>query len=295
MKKIIIAGAIVGALALSGCGQKVEVAPGQVGKIVTKDGYKEGVIPTSKFRLDPCMAYCDQIVTLDVSTQSVTESMKIFMPKDRLEMTLKLKVSLVPNPNKFEQLFNSVPPQESGDNKFIPWERAYVTFVQPTILTETREFLSQYTINEILSSREAVNTELSNRLRDKIQKTTPFSVQYLGLTDIDPPPSVVNAAKLSAERKEKVMAEEVQLEISQVTLAREFQEAQLQRKVDVEKAQAEKEINEILSKSMTPEYIRYRELQILEKLADSPNKTFVPAEMLSGLGGQVALGNSLAN
>lgn len=37
-------------------------------------------------------------------------------------------------------------------------------------------------------------------------------------------------------------------------------------------------------------YIRYRELQILEKLAESDNKVFVPSAMLDSVAGQVQLG-----
>ena len=35
---------------LSACGVKVEVPPAHVGKIMTKDGYQDNLIPTSKFR-----------------------------------------------------------------------------------------------------------------------------------------------------------------------------------------------------------------------------------------------------
>jgi predicted small lipoprotein YifL len=43
--------AVAAAFVLGACGQKVEVPPAHVGKIMTKDGYQESLIPTSKFRL----------------------------------------------------------------------------------------------------------------------------------------------------------------------------------------------------------------------------------------------------
>lgn len=84
--------------------------------------------------------------------------------------------------------------------------------------------------------------------------------------------------------------EEAYLKISKVQLERQLQEQQLQRKVDVEKAMAEAEVARIQSQSLTPAYIRYRELQILEKLAESDNKVFVPSAMLDSVAGQVQLG-----
>ena len=55
---------------LSACGARVEVPPAHVGKIMTKDGYQDTLIPTSKFRLSPCWAYCDRLVTLDVADKA---------------------------------------------------------------------------------------------------------------------------------------------------------------------------------------------------------------------------------
>jgi chorismate mutase len=53
---------------------------------------------------------------------------------------------------------------------------------------------------------------------------------------------------------------------------------------------AEAEVARIQSQSLTSAYIRYRELQILEKLAESDNKVFVPSTMLDSVAGQVQLG-----
>lgn len=73
---------VASALALSACGERVEVPPAHVGKIMTKDGYQDNLIPTSKFRLPPCLAYCDRLVLLDVSDKAYQESMSIFIPED---------------------------------------------------------------------------------------------------------------------------------------------------------------------------------------------------------------------
>lgn len=75
-----------------------------------------------------------------------------------------------------------------------------------------------------------------------------------------------------------------------MALERELQEQQLQRKIEVEKAEAEAEVNKILADSITPSYVKYRSLQIMEKIASSENKVFVPTEMLDSMAGQVQLG-----
>lgn len=36
-------------------GEKVEIGPATVGKVMTQSGYREGIIETSRFRLDRCL------------------------------------------------------------------------------------------------------------------------------------------------------------------------------------------------------------------------------------------------
>ena len=278
------------AVSLAACGSKVEVPAAHVAKIMTKDGYKADTIGTSKFRLDWCWAYCDKLVLLDASDQAVSEKMELFMPEDKLNMTFDLRLTMIINPNKYEELFARIPPVEQNGVDVISWNKAYVTYAQQIVRAEAREFLSDFTIAEIASSRETINAQLSQRLTKSINEKTPFQVRYVGLADIQYPIIIVEAQENAAERREKVQQEEAQLQISKVQLERQLQEQQLQRKVDVEKAMAEAEVARIQSQSLTSAYIRYRELQILEKLAESDNKVFVPSAMLDSVAGQVQLG-----
>lgn len=278
------------ALSLAACGARVEVPPAHVAKVMTKDGYKPDTIGTSKFRLEWCWAYCDKLVLLDASDQAVSEKMELFMPQDKLNMSFDLRLTMIINPQKYEELFARIPPVDQDGVDYISWAKAYQTYAQQIVRAEAREFLSQFTIAEIASSRESVNSQLSERLTKSINSKTPFQVRYVGLADIQYPKIIVEAQENAAQRREQIQQEEAQLEISKVALERQLQEQRLQRSIDVEKAQAEAEVARIQAKSLTPEYIRYRELQILEKMADSDNKIFVPSSMLDSVAGQVQVG-----
>lgn len=285
--------AVVGlAVGLVGCGQVAEVAPAEVGKVMTKNGYKEGVIPTSKFRLDWCWAYCDKLVTLNAADQSVTEKMELFMPRDKLMMTFDLRATLAVNPNDYEQVFAKVTPQPvNGDQLYrIPVNTVYNTYAKDIIRSEAREYLSQFTISEIASSRDAINKELSSRLAESIEKRTPFKVRYLGLADVGYPAIITQAQEKAAERREQIEQENAQLEISKVQLERELQEQEMRRKIEVEKARAEAEVNKIMGDSMTANYKVYRSFQIMEQMAASDNKVFMPVDMMQTVAGQMQLG-----
>lgn len=268
-KKIMIVGALVGLL--SACGARVEVPPAHLGKIVTKDGYREGTIPVSKFRLDPCMWYCDNLVLLDASDVATPEKMEIFMPTDKLNISLTVQTTLAVNPEKAESLFNSIQPLssdkyhpdlENNDRvSIISWDDVYETYAKQIVLTETREYLSRYSIAEVTSSLEKINSDIREVLAKRIEERTPFRVRYAGVTNIKYPDIITKAQENAAERREKIQQEEAQLQISKVSLERELQETRLKRQIELEKSQIEAKSQEILRAVVDDKVLKVRQLE----------------------------------
>lgn len=260
MKKVLC---VLGmALAISACGTKVEVPPAHVGKVMTKDGYREGLVPTSAFRLDACINYCDRLVILDVSDQAFSEPLEIFVPKDKLKMGIQIRTTLSVNPSKTEELFNLITPVEKdNETSLIEAKKVYTTYAQQIVLAEVREYLSKYSIAEIASSTELINSELSIRLTKAISDRTPFSVRHIGLTNITYPPIITDAQENAAERREQIQQEEAQLQISKVTLERKLQEARLNRQIEKEKAETEAESQRIQSVTISANVLDLRKLE----------------------------------
>lgn len=273
---------------LNACGTKVEVPPTAVGKIISENGFKEGVISASKFRLDPCLFYCDRLVLLQTADLAKTERMELFMPRDKLVMTFDIRATLSIKPNSYEMLFSKVP----ETNGIISAAFIYTTYAEQVIRAEARQLLAEYTIAEISSSREAINAKLSEVLTKSVAEKTPFIVNYIGLADISYPEVITSAQVKAAERREQIEQELAQLEISKAQLERKKQEQVLQRAIDVEKASADAEINKILADSITPQYLKYRSLEVMDKMASSPNKVFVPVEMLGSIAGGTLVGKN---
>lgn len=250
------------AILLTACGVKVEVPPAHVGKIMTKDGYQDNLIPTSKFRLPACITYCDRLVLLDVSDRAFSEPLEIFIPKDKLKLTVQVQTTLSVSPNKTTELFGSLSPNEIDSSlSIIQSESIYKTYAQQIVLTEVREFLSQYSISEIASSIEMINSELRVRLTKALSERTPFSVRYVGLTGIKYPAIITEAQENAARRREQIQQEEAQLEISKVSLERELQEARLTRQIEKEKAETEAEAQKIQAATVDPRVLELRKLE----------------------------------
>jgi regulator of protease activity HflC (stomatin/prohibitin superfamily) len=263
MKRFIAFLTLAFCILLVGCGSRVDVPPAHVGKILTKDGYREGLIPTSRIRLDFCQMNCDALVILDISDQAFSEPLEIFVPKDKLKMTVTVRATLSVNPKKTEELFTLITPvkTKNPDVSLIESEKVYKTYAQQIILSEVREYLSQYSIAEIASSTELINNELAIRLTKSIADRTPFNVRHVGLTNIAYPPLIVDAQENAAERREQIQQEEAQLQISKVKLERELQEARLNRQIDKEKAETEAESQRIQSTTISAQVLELRKLE----------------------------------
>lgn len=261
MKKLLAT--IAMSLFLVGCGQMVEVPPAHVGKVMTKDGYQNGVIGTSKFRLPYCWAYCDKLVVLDVADKARVEPLSIFIPTDRLELSVDVQTTLSLNERKIEPLFGTIAPQESKENdySFIAWDSVYRTYAQQIILTTSREYLSQFSIAEIASSMEKVNTELRALLTEELTSKTPFDVRYVGITKVQYPRIITEAQENAAQRREQIQQEEAQLQISKVRLERELQEARLQRQIDFEKAEGEAAAQKVQREAVDQRVLELRKLE----------------------------------
>lgn len=250
------------AFILTACGSRVEVPPAHVGKIMTKDGYQDTLIPTSKFRLPACVTYCDRLVLLDVSDKAFSEPLEIFIPKDKLKLTVQVRTTLSINPTKTTELFNSISPvEQSSELSVIDSNKIYQTYAQQIVLAEVREYLSQYSIAEIASSVEMINNDLRTKLTKAISERTPFNVRYVGLTNIQYPAIITEAQENAAERREQIQQEEAQLQISKVKLERELQEARLTRQIEKERSETEAEGQRILSQSVDSGVLQLRKLE----------------------------------
>lgn len=247
---------------LTACGEKVEVPPAHVGKIMTKDGYQDNLIPTSKFRLEKCWAYCDRLVLLDVSDKAYQESMSIFIPEDKLNLDVTIRATLSINPSKTTELFTAISPKEESDQvSTIANETVYRTYASQIIQTEVREYLSKYSIAEIASSNEKMNADLRTQLSKIIEARTPFSVRYVGITNLKYPKIITDAQESAAERREAIQKEEAQLAISKAQLERQLQEAKLQRAIDKEKAETEALSQTVLAQSVDSRVLQLRKLE----------------------------------
>ncbi len=286
MKKLLL---ITTALLLVGCGTGVEVPPAYVGKILTKNGYAPETIPPSKFRLPACVRYCDRLVLLQASDVGLVEKMTVFMPEDKLNLTVEIRGTFsIPASDKFVNAIYDrvVAKRAEGTSKTISYISAdivYQTYGQQAMRGIVRSEITKYTIADVLSQREAIGQNIHLAITKKLaESNTPIVVSRFELADIQPPKVIVAAQESAKEREIDIQREEANAEVELVKANRALEVAKMQRLVSREEAEAIAEQNKIAARSITPELLAYRRLEVAERiyaeLAKSNNVIIVPAD-----------------
>lgn len=194
-------------------------------------------------------------------------------------MQFDVRMTVAVNPGKIDEIYEKIAP--SGGK--ISFDSLYNTYARPIIRDEVRQIMAEYSINEVASSREKISGELFDKVT-KAMEGTALSVKRFGLADVQFPEIITKAKEAAAERREQIEREKAQFEIQKVQLERALEEARMTRAIEKEKAEASREVNEILAKSVTDKFLSYRSLEVLERMAASENKVFVPVEALGSIG-----------
>jgi len=287
MKRIMTMIVMGSLLALAACGESVQVPPAHKGKILTKNGYAPETVTPSKFRLAPCWAYCDKLILMQAGDEGIKETFRLFMPRDQLNMSFDVRFILAIRDDEasIDSVFNRVVPKryENYNQALITTERIYAIYGKPAMREVVRSAMAKYSINEVASSRERVNAELTEAVAGALG-STPITIKRFSIADVQFPDVITKQKEVAAQRRIEIEEQEAKKQIALVQLQTELEKAKLNRSVRREKAEAAREENAIYAESVTDKYLDYRRLEVLEALAKNPNTVFVPMEALGSVG-----------
>lgn len=304
MKKVILVALM--ALTLMGCGFKVEVPPAHVGKILTKNGYAPETIPPSKFRLQACWAYCDKLTTLEVSDTRLMEKLTVFMPDDKLNLTVDIRgtFSIPSDPKTIDALFDRVPATETNNKNLskIDAKKIYDIYGRQAVRGIVRSEITKYTIQDVLENRQSIGENIHAAIAEKLKSTqTPLLISRFELADVQPPKVIVEAQQAAKEREIDIQKAEADAQVELVKAERELEVAKKNRLVEREKAEAIAEQNRIAAKSITPEVLAYKKLEtalaIVEAASSNGNLILLPADqsITSEIAGDAVLAKLLGS
>jgi regulator of protease activity HflC (stomatin/prohibitin superfamily) len=299
MKKLLVF-AVFAALTLAGCGERVEVPPAHVGKKSTPSGLQEGIIPPSKIRLSACWwpgAICETLILSEASDYPVKESMKIFMPKDKLNLSVDVRgtFSVSSQSANVDEVFARLTAKQINDHSsLISMTQIYDTYGAPVVREAVRTVLTRYSIMEIMENREAISAELAQEVRKRLDPT-PITTIRFGLADIQPPEVIVTAQEEATKREIEIQKAEADKQVKLKEAEAALEVAIKQQEVDIKEAETQVLVNKKLAEGVTPAWVTQRALKALEKLPNGNHVILVPTEAYSNPAMMVGIMNKAMN
>lgn len=270
---------------LVSCGPRVEVPTAHVGKRSTSSGLQEKLIYPSKFRLQfqwPGTTG-DSLILVEAADYAVQEKMRIFIPKDELNLELEVRgtFAISNNEENVNKVFARISPNKLSDRiYYIQMDTVYQTYAQPIIREAVRSIITNYTISEIMNNREAIGQELAQSVIEKL-KNTPITSIYFGLADIQPPQVIVRAQESAKEREIAIKEAENEKMVSLKKAEAAYEVAVKQQEVDLKEAETQVLVNKKLTEGVNEAFVTQRALKVLASLAENENTVFfLPMEAM---------------
>ena len=272
-------------LSVSGCSTGVEVPPAHLGKLSTKSGLQESVIQPSKLRLTWFCRACPSLILAEASDHSITESMQIFMPNDKLNIKVDVRgiVTVANTASNINKVFAKVRAQKVAGTRtsIIPAVRIYNIYAKPVIRETVRSLLTKYTIAQIMENRDTISAELFKEIRIKLS-STPMTLIRLGLANVQPPALIITAQEKAKEREIAIQQAEADKQVALKEAEAALEVAKKQQQVDLIEAETQLLVNKKLAEGVNEAFIAQRALKVLEKMAGSTNKVFfIPTDAMN--------------
>ena len=274
MFKKMIAVALI-ALAVTGC-SRVTVPPASKGKILSTAGYSADVKETGKYWL----GMSEEMVILDTSTQTMAEAIEVKMADD---LTLKLQVRFRTRISGNDKVINSMFNDIKHQNYSVTLPMVYGVYGKDMVQTVSRSVLSKYKVTEVSTNYDKISNDLTEQLR-KAMSNSPLEVSNITMADIDYPPVIDNAIQKRNDREIQIDTEANEQAVKLVQKTNELALAERDYNIRMKKAETVRDENNITAAGITQTLLQYRQLEVMEKMADNKSAVFVPYEAMGSAG-----------
>jgi len=216
----------------------------------------------------------DRCYFVDQKLKTFTESLQILCSDD-INMTVDIKavLSFQVDEASIDFIKEKVPAVPTPDGaelsgQELSLDKFYEMTVKDIVRASARTVISVFETDDIRPNRQQIEADLSKEVRARIEALKyPLNISAVLVSNIDYPQVVIdqrNAIKNAQleDQKAAALAEAAMAE-AQRRAGIETEEA----KVRMIKAQAQADENEILAKSLTPEYLTWRQLEVMENVS----------------------------
>lgn len=271
---------LAAAIMLAGC-EVSTVPPAAKGKILSSSGYSADVKETGKYWL---FGFKNMVI-LDTSTRMISENINVKM-SDNLDLPFQLhfRTRIQGDDKTINAMFNDI----THDDYQVSLDKVYQVYGRNVVTNAARSVMSKYKVAEVAVNFEKINNDIYAEI-NKRMVGSPLEVSDVTLANISYPPVITQAVEKQQERELAIVTEKNQQAIEMLKKENQLKLADADYAIRVKKAEAVREENRITSEGLSTTLLHYRNLEVMEKLADSQNKVFVPYQAL----GEVGVSNAM--
>ena len=266
IRNLLAAAALVAAVSLTGCGSVTP--PGKTVIILTPDGESK-VITDGVYRAWGR----DKLYFVDGKLKSYEEQMKILCTDD-INMDVDVKTIMCFNVTKesIEFIKSKVPSSrvDEGDvtGYQLSLDKFYDMAVTDIVRSSARNIVSTYITDDIRPNRVAIEAAISAEVMRRLGELNyPLTISAVLVSNIDYPDSVKT---MRNDIKRAQLEDQKSAALAEAMLAQMQREAGIEverAKVRMIKAQAQADENQILTGSLTPEFLMWRQYEVMEMTA----------------------------
>ena len=266
MKVYLVLGLSLIALTLSGCGSVVP--PGKTVILLHPDG-KTDTLTKGVYKAWGRT----RVYFVDGKLKSFSETMKVLMADDiNMDIDVKVLMSFDVSPKSIDFIKSKVPTRQvtSGDvsGYELSLDEFYALAVRDVVRSSSRNIISPYITDDVRPNRQKIESVIQENVINRVSSLKyPLQIGGILLSNIDYPQSV----KDMRQRIKKVSLEEQEKDAkAKAAIAEARRQVEVQAeiaKAKIVKAKATAAENSIIIESLSPEYLMWRQYEVMEKIA----------------------------
>lgn len=266
------------ALSVTACSFDV-IAPASKGKILTTAGYMPEVLEPGKYTLWGR----DQMIYLQTATAMMKEPMSIIM-KDKLTLVfdVRFRTRIAGEERTINAMFNDITPNPEN---WVTLAAVYNTYGKMIVRNKSREVMSKYSVEDVHKNYSRISGEMYTAITEGI-KGTPLTVSDVALGNIAYPDVITKAVELAKKRELEIKQAEAQAEIDMTIKNNEKTLAEADYEINIIHAKSIRDTNKITASGITNHLLRWKALEVQEKMAENKNTVFMPFEAFQSIGAQ---------
>jgi len=252
---------------LVGCGEVVP--PGKTVIILHPDGTSE-IVTKGVYKAWGR----SKVYFVDGKLQSFTEKMKILCADDiNMDVDVKAIMAFTVSKDSIEFIKAKVPAVEATDGDVSGFElslhKFYSMVVKDVVRGSARNVVSPYKTDAIRPNRKKIEAAIAKLVVARLKELEyPLIASAVLVSNLDYPQTVKD---MRNRIKKAQLADQEKAALAEATLAQTQREVGIEQeraKVRIVKATAQADENRILTDSLTPEFLMWRQLEVMEGAAE---------------------------